>query len=112
MPNTQTQIKLKSLLVEYLKSNPGTPAKKIAIDLREKGVSVSKKDINPILYRERSIFSSDGYTPPIWYLAKKIPKVVHKTKAKKTEKSLKVQINVRILRIYICLQVLAFCHFG
>ena len=65
MSTTLTQIKIKNLLLDYVHLNPGTPAKIIARDLSGKeGVSVSKKDINPILYRERSIFRSDGYTPP------------------------------------------------
>jgi len=91
MSNTLTQIKLKNLLLDYVQLNPGTPAKKIARDLSEKGDSVSKKDINPILYRERSIFLSDGYTPPIWYRLDQIPKVVPKREAKQTEKSIKVR---------------------
>ncbi|HIC44075.1 MAG TPA: DEAD/DEAH box helicase, partial [Sulfurimonas sp.] len=92
MSNALTQIKLKNLLLDYVQLNPGTPAKIIARDLCGKeGVSVSKKDINPILYRERSIFRPDGYTPPIWYRLDQIPKVVPKREAKQTEKSLKVR---------------------
>ena len=91
MSNALTQIKLKNLLLDYVQLNPGTPAKKIARDLSEKGDSVSKKDINPILYRERSIFHPDGYTPPIWYRLDQIPKVVPKGESKPTVKSLIVR---------------------
>ena len=28
---------------------------------------VTKKDINPILYRERQLFRSEGWSPPRWF---------------------------------------------
>jgi hypothetical protein len=66
MSNTLTQIKLKNLLLDYVQLNPGTPAKKIARDLSEKGDSVSKKDINPILYRERSTMTDGKLSLMVW----------------------------------------------
>ena len=58
----------KKSLQTYLSVNPGTPARRIAKDLSETWPGLSKRDINPILYRERDIFRSQGYTPPIWFL--------------------------------------------
>ena len=36
-------------------------------DLRWDFPNLSKRDINPILYREKQIFRLRGRTPPIWF---------------------------------------------
>ena len=61
------EYELKTTLQNYLISNPGSPAKRIVRDLRWDFPNLSKRDINPILYREKQIFRSEGRTPPIWF---------------------------------------------
>ena len=68
MPFTENQVK--QSLINYLAKNPGTPAKRISRDFQDIFPGITKKNINPILYREKLLFRSEGFSPPIWFQLK------------------------------------------
>ena len=65
MPFTENQVK--QSLINYLANNPGTPARRISRDFQDIFPGITKRTINPILYRERQLFRSEGFSPPIWF---------------------------------------------
>jgi len=55
------EYELKTTLQNYLISYPESPVKRIVRDLRWDFPNLSKRDINPILYREKQIFWSEMF---------------------------------------------------
>ena len=62
--------RLVNLITHVLNQNTiGLPAKSIAKQIREiSGEDVRKSDINPILYKNKYLFESRNYSPPLWFL--------------------------------------------
>ena len=54
MPFTENQVK--QSLINYLANNPGTPARRISRDFQDIFPGITKRTINPILYRKSASF--------------------------------------------------------
>lgn len=61
---------LENCLIRILKTEPGLPAKIIAQRARDllSDRTVTKRIVNPVLYRKKLVFRYVGQTPPKWYL--------------------------------------------
>ena len=72
MPNPTDidfRITLRNLLIEALKTSPGSSARELSHQFSGGDLSVTKTNINSVLYSSREQFWRIGTTPPRWYVA-------------------------------------------
>ena len=62
---------LQLMLHQVLAERPNLTAREIAWRIRSKGTTVSKRDVNPLLYRDPSLLQDGGYVPR-WRLASQV----------------------------------------
>jgi superfamily II DNA or RNA helicase len=65
-----TRAALRDDLVATLSIRPGQTARELVAQLRRshRWRSISKSDVNAVLYRQRTVFRQDGGTPPHWHV--------------------------------------------